>query len=153
MRAKYQVLVIPYRKTGSEFSYCIFKRSDLHCWQFIAGGGEEEDGSILNSAKREAWEEARISPDARYTGLDTRCSISTEHFRARAIWGNQCLVIPEYTFAVEVAEDIQISHEHTRYQWVNYTTAIEKLQYDSNKVGLWELDNKLKMELLNYEPL
>ena len=30
-------------------------------WQFIAGGGEEEDISIIESAKREAFEEAGIS--------------------------------------------------------------------------------------------
>ena len=43
-RAKYQVLVIPYKKTEDGVLYCVFKRSDIaDCWQFIAGGGEDED--------------------------------------------------------------------------------------------------------------
>lgn len=57
-------------------------------------------------------------------------------------------MIPEYAFAVEVSGDIQISDEHTQFLWVDYNTAMQKLRYDSNKVALWELDNKLKMELL-----
>ena len=39
-RAKYQVLVIPYHVEKENIKYCIFKRSDMDVWQFIAGGGE-----------------------------------------------------------------------------------------------------------------
>ena len=60
-RAKYQVLVIPYCVSEKGRSYCIFKRSDAaDCWQFIAGGGEEEDLLPMISAQREALEEAGI---------------------------------------------------------------------------------------------
>lgn len=143
MRAKYQVLILPYR-LGADPSYCIFKRKDLDCWQFVAGG-EMEDTSVLDSAKREAFEEANIPMDSKYFELETRCSISTEHFRARSIWGADCLVIPEYAFAVEVSGDIRLSDEHTEFVWVDYATAIQKLRFDSNKVALWELDNKLRI--------
>lgn len=150
MRAPYQVLVLPYKKEEDAIRYCIFKRSDMDdCWQFIAGGGETEDGSTLISAKREAFEEANISPNVRYAQLETQCSISTECFRARAVWGESCLVIPEYAFAVEVADgEIHTSREHTEFAWVDYDTARQRLKYDSNKVALWELDNKIKMGLL-----
>lgn len=57
-RARYQVLVIPYCIEDGHARFCVFKRSDLDFWQFIAGGGEDEDASILESAKREAFEEA-----------------------------------------------------------------------------------------------
>lgn len=145
MRAKYQVLVLPYKKENN-ISFCIFKRSDMDCWQFIAGGGESEDDTILTSAKREAFEEAHISMESKYTKLETQCSISTEHFHARTLWGEDCLVIPEYSFAVEVVNDnLQISCEHTIFEWVDYSTAVQRLNYDSNKVALWELYNKLKM--------
>ncbi len=144
MRAKYQVLVLPY-KIADSISYCIFRRSDTDCWQFVAGGGETEDITVMASAKREAFEEAGIPMDAKLTQLETRCSISTECFRARAVWGADCLVIPEYAFAVEMTGDIQISDEHTEFLWVDYDTAMAKLRYDSNKVALWELDNKLRM--------
>ena len=149
-RAKYQVLVIPYRRTGDGVQYCIMKRSDMEdCWQFVAGGGEEEDESPMISAKREAEEEAGIPFDAHYTQLETTCSISSEHFPARKIWGDHVLVIPEYCFAVELnGQDIQLSDEHTSFQWVDYETAKPKLQYDSNKVALWELDNRIRLGML-----
>ena len=151
-RAKYQVLVIPYTKSGAEVLYCIFQRSDMaDCWQFVAGGGEEEDRAPLISARREAFEEAGIPLDAPFTQLETTSSISTEHFpKARLHWGKDCLVIPEYCFAVELShKSIRLSDEHTRFAWVDYTTAMERLQYDSNKVALWELDNKIKSGVLS----
>lgn len=148
-RAKYQVLVLPYRKYEGKILYCIFKRSDTDEWQFVAGGGEEEDKSPLISAKREANEEAGIAPDEKYSALETQCSISTEHFKkARSVWGEDCLVIPEYSFAVEVSSDISISNEHTDFEWVDYETAIMRLKFDSNKTALWELDNKIKSGLI-----
>lgn len=149
-RAKYQVLVLPYCRTKEKVEYCIFKRSDMKEWQFIAGGGEEEDISVLESAKREALEEANISLDDKYTKLDATCSISTEHFpKARKTWGVECLIIPEYSFAVEITkQSIVLSSEHLEYQWVEYDQAIKLLKFDSNKVTLWELDNKIKMNLI-----
>ena len=60
-----------------------------------------------------------------------------------------CLVIPEYSFAVEVVnDDLHLSREHTMFEWVDYSAAMERLRYDSNKVALWELDNKLKLGML-----
>jgi len=151
-RAKYQVLVIPYIKTNDGVLYCVFKRSDMdNCWQFVAGGGEEEDVTPLVSAKREAFEEAAIPFDARFTQLETTSSISTEHFpKARQSWGESCLVIPEYCFAAQLTDKtIRLSGEHTQFAWVDYNTAIARLQYDSNKVALWELDNKIRLGFLS----
>ena len=53
-RAQYQVLVIPYYMENDSVQYCIFERRDMGIWQFIAGGGEDEDAIILASAQREA---------------------------------------------------------------------------------------------------
>ena len=76
-RAKYQVLVIPYHIENGNVKYCIFKRNDMKVWQFIAGGGEDEDETIIISAKREAYEEANIGMDCKYSVLDTQNSIPT----------------------------------------------------------------------------
>ena len=150
-RAKYQVLVIPYHIEKENVKYCIFHRSDMDTWQFISGGGENEDESIIISAKREAYEEANIEKDYKYVSLDTQSSIPTYCFKeARKIWGVDCLVIPEYTFAVmlDKTTTIELSQEHIEYEWVDYKTAIKKLKYDSNKTALWELDNKIKLGIL-----
>ena len=150
-RAKYQVLIIPFKKINNKNLYCIFKRKDMQIWQFISGGGEDEDISQLASAKREASEEGNILKTEKYFSLETLCSIPTMCFKnARSIWGKECLVIPEYSFAVEIStSSIQLSSEHLEYKWVNYDTAIQKLRYDSNKTALWELDNKIKMGLID----
>ena len=148
-RAKYQVLILPYHREGESVLYCVFRRRDMDVWQFIAGGGEDEDASVLASAKREAFEEAGIS-EGRFFPLETLCSIPTECFpKARAVWGEECLVIPEHSFAVELENTaLAISNEHTEYCWVNYETARELLRYDSNKTALFERDGKLKLGII-----
>ena len=152
-RAKYQVLILPYHREGDSVLYCVFRRRDMDVWQFIAGGGEDEDAYSLASAKREAFEEAGISENCRFFPLETLCSIPTECFpKARAVWGEECLVIPEYSFAVELENaELCISNEHTEYCWVDYETARELLRYDSNKTALFELENKLKLGLIQTE--
>lgn len=149
-RAKYQVLVIPYYIEKEIVKYCIFHRSDMNVWQFIAGGGEDEDETVIISAMRESYEEANIERNCKYTSLDTQSSIPTYCFKeARDIWGEDCLVIPEYAFAVRLERKIlKLSNEHTEYEWTDYKTAMRRLKYDSNKTALWELDNKIKLGIL-----
>ena len=118
-------------------------------WQFIAGGGEDEDSSIIESAKREAFEEAGISERCNFFKLDTCCSIPSNCFRnADVLWGKECFVIPEYAFAVKVENtSLQLSHEHTEYNWLTYKEAKAVLQYDSNKTALWELNRRIELEI------
>lgn len=62
MRAAFQILAIPYRiMDGSPF-YCVFHRADFDQWQFIAGGGEDDE-TPLEAAKREAFEEGGIQSE------------------------------------------------------------------------------------------
>ncbi len=69
MRAPFQVLVIPFKKEDNDFLYGVFLRKDLKIWQFIAGGGEDYDKSIYEAARREAYEEAGITENAKYIKL------------------------------------------------------------------------------------
>lgn len=149
-RARYQVLVIPYCIDNGKAQFCLFRRRDIGIWQFIAGGGEDEDISIIESAKREAFEEAGIPKTCDYFKLDTCCSIPSNCFKnAEAIWGKECFVIPEYTFAVRVASTfLQLSQEHTECIWLPYLEAQKVLQYDSNKTALWELNQRIELGLL-----
>lgn len=55
-------------------------------------------------------------------------------------------MIPEYCFAAQLpVRNIRLSDEHSRFAWVNYDAAMQRLQYDSSKIALWELDNKIKL--------
>ncbi len=59
-RAKFQVLIIPFRTVGNGVpEFAITKRSDMDVWQFLSGGGEDDE-IPLQAAKREANEEGDI---------------------------------------------------------------------------------------------
>ncbi len=143
-RAPYQVLIIPFKKEKEKIKYCILKRQDYGWWQWIAGGGERGETSII-SAKRESLEELGIEESSNYITLESMASIPAKHFKF--VWGKDVLVVPEYSFAVEITQDIKLSHEHTEYKWVEYEEAEKLLQFDSNKIVLWELHLRLTGEV------
>jgi len=65
------------------------------------------------------------------------------------IWGEDTLVIPEYSFGVGVSsKDIHLHDEHTMYKWVTYEEAMRKLKWDSNRTALWELNHRLSKNKL-----
>ena len=101
--------------------------------------------------RREAFEEAGIPVTCSYSPLDTCCSIPADCFRdAEALWGQDCFVVPEYAFAVKVENtSLQLSREHTEYEWAVYARAYAMLQYDSNRTALWELNRRLELGVLN----
>lgn len=146
MRQPFQVLVIPFKVVNGSILYCILKREDLSCWQWIAGGGEEGETS-LEAAIREANEELNISKESKYIKLDTRSSIRGDNFKPynEKLWPSSVYVVPEYSFAVEVNDQnkLDISDEHKEYKWCGYTECLDMLEWDSNKTALWELNEKL----------
>lgn len=144
MRAPYQVLVFPFHISEKGIEYAIFHRSDADWWQAISGGGEEGE-VVIESAKREAWEEAGISKDSLYIKLDTINSIPAEVFADSIYWSENIYVIPENCYGVEIIDkQLKLSHEHTEYKWMNYDDAISYLKWDGNKVALWELNKRLE---------
>ncbi len=144
-RAPFQVLVFPYRRQDDgEFAYAVFRRGDDGMRQAIAGGGEDDE-SPLEAARREAWEEAGIEPSCPLLELASCASIPVIHF-AEFREREDLFVIPEYCFAVEVAEsNLHISGEHVEYSWLPYSEAHAVLRWDSNKTALWELNRRLEL--------
>ena len=143
-RAAFQVLVLPFRHNqGGQPEYAIFRRRDKGYWQFIAGGGENNEKPV-ETARREAFEEAGIIPDSEYIMLDSRNTVPVAGVTGEFTWGKDVYVIPEYTFGVKPdSEDINLSREHTEYRWVSYQDAVAMLQWDSNKNALWELNARI----------
>ena len=111
-------------------------------WQAVAGGGEGQE-SPLESAIRETNEEAGLPQQLQFTKLDSTTTIPVEWvggFR----WGRETLVIPEYSFGVDVVEhEIRLSQEHSEFNWGDYETSSELLTWDSNRSALWELNWRL----------
>ena len=144
MRIPKQVLIIPYRNIDDKIEYCVFKRKDMNAWQWIAGGAEDFDKNILESAKRELWEETGIK-DVQIQQLELTCKRPVVNIVKDFIWGEDVFYSEEYAFYVDITnKKIQLSNEHTEYKWVDYSEAKNLLKYDSNKSALWELDIKLK---------
>lgn len=78
MRAPFQILAIPYRFVNQVPVYCVFHRIDSGEWQFIAGGGEDNE-TPLQAARREISEEGGVLPN-RMMELKSMCYIPTNIF-------------------------------------------------------------------------
>ncbi len=146
MRAPFQVLVIPFRKTATGLEFAVLKRSDAGYWQFVAGGGEDAETPI-EAAQRETGEEIGIAANGRLIQLDSMATVPKNCFAASKSWGDNVYVIPEHCFAVEVCNNVlALSGEHTECRWVGYEKACNLLKWDSNRNALWELNERLKEE-------
>lgn len=142
MRAPFQILAIPYR-VEPNLMYAVLHRSDCDQWQFIAGGGEDDETPLM-AAKREIFEEAGVSAE------DIMELVSMSYVPANVIsdrhrrnWPKDTYVLPEYSFAFACKESLILSREHRECRWVSFEEAMELLQWDSNKTALYELNCRL----------
>ena len=145
MRAPFQILAIPY-KLEPILQYCVLHRSDIDQYQFVAGGGEDDEKPI-EAAAREIYEETsvkavNIMPLTSMAYIPANV-ISKKH---RDLWPHDTIVIPEYTFGFECDSEIALSSEHTGLEWLTYDEAISRLTWDSNKTALYELNYRLLQE-------
>jgi dATP pyrophosphohydrolase len=146
VRAPYQILAIPYKMVNGLLLYCVFHRSDLDQWQFIAGGGEDDETPI-QAAKREIFEESGVdAPNIMV--LKSTCHIPTNIFQKKhlAHWPADTYVVPEYAFGFHCTKPIVLSHEHIEYAWLDYHKALKRLKWDSNRTALYELNCLLRAE-------
>jgi dATP pyrophosphohydrolase len=139
-RAPFNILVLPYRRRPT-FEVAVLHRSDYDCWQFVSGGVEEGE-TVEAAARREGFEEAAIPKTAGYRQLDATAMVPACYFSAWPTWPAHVLLVREQAFAVE-AEAITLSAEHDDVRWLGYAEAVALLRYDSNRVALWELRERL----------
>lgn len=144
MRAPFQIHAIPYRVVNDRLIYCVFHRADIDQWQFIAGGGEDDE-TPLKAAKREIWEESGISAN-NVMALKSMSCIPANIFPREYLnnWAEDTFVVPEYAFGFECTVEIVLSHEHIECLWLAYDEARAKLKWDSNKTALYELNCRLQ---------
>jgi dATP pyrophosphohydrolase len=121
----------------------VLHRADYQVWQFVSGGGELGETPEA-AARREGFEEAGIAPSADYLRLDATAMIPACWFSAWPSWPDGVLVVPEHAFAVDVGDHaLSRSAEHDDVRWVHYDEAVALLRFDSNRVALWELHERL----------
>ena len=142
MRAPYQILAIPYREKPV-VQYCVLHRSDIDQYQFVAGGGEDDEKPI-EAAVREIYEETAIKV-AQIKQLTSMTYIPANVIlkKHRDLWPVDTIVIPEYAFGFECDSEIVLSDEHTGLEWMSYDDVLAKLTWDSNKTALYELNCRL----------
>jgi dATP pyrophosphohydrolase len=143
-RAPFQVIVFPFlRMAGGEHQYAIFRRRTHEMWQAISGGGEDAE-TPAQAAVRETFEEAGIVATHGLVALDSRGSIPKSIFAGSHDWPKELFVVPEHAFGVRVDHDaVRISSEHREVAWLPFQEAHARLTWDSNKVALWELQERL----------
>lgn len=146
MRSPLNVLVLPFRGTREAgFEYGVFRRADdAACWQAVAGGVEAGE-TPRRAAKRELAEETGLTGARRWIKLDAHATVPARVFRDWPSWGAGVYVVRELAFGVEVGEGetIRLSGEHLAFEWLTYAPARERLQWDSNRTALWELNTRL----------
>ena len=146
-RMPFHALVFPCRfDPDGLIEYAIFKRTEAAggFWQAISGRGEDDE-TPMETARRECFEEARISDDSPLIVLDSMATIPVEFIFGYMMWGDDVLVVTEHSFGVHVQDhEIALSNEHTEFRWVSYQLAWELLKWDSNKNALWELNFRLR---------
>ena len=144
MLAPFQILAIPYRFDYAHRLYCVFHRADCDQWQFVSGGGEDDE-SPADAAVREICEECSIE-DVKLLPLKSVCSIPTNVFAEKYLrnWPADTYVVPEYAFGFLCDADIHLSEEHDDYAWLSYEAACERLSWDSNRTALYELHKRLE---------
>ena len=147
MRTPFQILAVPYRFIKNGLYFCVFRRADSDIWQFIAGGGEDNEKPI-QAALREIKEETGVTAE-KLTELKSVAFVPAEVVakNLRANWDKNIFVIPEYSFAFECSADPTLSREHSEYKGLPYDTARKLLKWDSNKVAMYEIMCRLR----NYE--
>jgi len=146
-RAPFQVLVLPFRRTGDgAVEFAILRRHDLGFWQGVAGGGEDDE-TPGQAAVREASEELGLGCPVPLYPLQTVASIPAHVFAARRTWPKDTYVIPEYAFAADLTGlDVTLSKEHTAVRWLDATAAQAALRFDSNRTAVEELAERLKAD-------
>ncbi|MFW9819648.1 MAG: NUDIX pyrophosphatase [Candidatus Thorarchaeota archaeon] len=145
MRAPFQVLVIPFQWTITGLKFAIFQRRDGNYWQFIAGGGEDNE-TPLQAARRETKEEIGVVAE-KFIPLDSMTTVPRIYFNNTKHWETDIYVIPEHCFAIEINKrKLYLSNEHIEFRWVKYQEAYDLIKWDSNRNALWELNERLKLK-------
>lgn len=118
-RIEFQILIIPFKITNSnQRLFSIFRREKEDYWQWIAGGGEDQE-SIIQAAKRESFEEAGINQNCRYIKLDSLSMIPITHFKSFAK-REDIFVIPEYAFGQKSDKEGGVGYERGSSRYIAY---------------------------------
>lgn len=143
-RAPFQVIVLLFVGEGEDRLYAVFQRAKHEIWQAVSGGGEDSE-TPAQAAARETLEETGVIAGDRLIALDSRASIPAAIFSDTAHWPQTLFVVPEYAFGLPVTDTgLHLSDEHREVAWLPFRDAQARFTWDSNRVALWELEQRLR---------
>ena len=120
--------IVLFRKEGSKNLFLLLHYPSGH-WDFVKGK-MEKDETIHETAIRETKEETGII-DVKF--LDNFEEWIEYNFQYQGELVHKKVV---FFLAETNTEDVEISHEHLNYTWMDYNTAIEKTTFDNAKTVL-----------------
>jgi 8-oxo-dGTP pyrophosphatase MutT (NUDIX family) len=120
--------IVLFRKEGSKNLFLLLHYPSGH-WDFVKGKMEKGE-TIHETAIRETKEETGI--------IDVKFSDNFEEWIEYNFQYQGELVHKKVVFflAETNTKDVEISHEHLGYTWMDYNTAIEKTTFDNAKTVL-----------------
>ena len=120
--------IVLFRKEGSKNLFLLLHYPSGH-WDFVKGK-MEKDETIHETAIRETKEETGI--------IDVKFLDNFEEWIEYNFQYQGELVYKKVVFflAETNTKDVEISHEHLNYTWMDYNTAIEKTTFDNAKTVL-----------------
>ncbi len=120
--------IVLFRKEESKNLFLLLHYPSGH-WDFVKGKMEKGE-SIHETAIRETKEETGITDVA---FLDNFEEWIQYNFQYQGELVNKKVV---FFLAETNTKDVEISHEHSDYVWVDYNTAMEKTTFDNAKTVL-----------------
>lgn len=119
---------IVYRKNSGRYEVLLLKRNEQRggFWN-VVNGTFEIDESILESRKRELFEE---------TGIQATQPWSDELHRFTFPYKGYDIVVLVYSVEVAADQQVVLNDEHTEYRWVTIEEALQMLKYDDDKKGV-----------------
>lgn len=120
--------IVLFRKEESKNLFLLLHYPSGH-WDFVKGKMEKGE-SIHETAIRETKEETGITD---VTFLDNFEEWIQYNFQYQGELVNKKVV---FFLAETNTKDVEISHEHSDYIWVDYNTAMEKTTFDNAKTVL-----------------
>jgi 8-oxo-dGTP pyrophosphatase MutT (NUDIX family) len=144
--SKQQVGCIVFKYEKDKLLFLLLKRikSKGGFWQFVSGGTETKDKTLIDAMYRELFEETGINKE---DVIKVYRNIHVFTIRKHYLTKEPIIPLKETMFAVQVKTKQIITDyhnlykEHEQYEWVDYKTALSKskLRFRDNKNSLKEL--------------
>lgn len=128
---------------NNKLEFAVMQRTDDPSIFQGASGGIRDDETPEQAALRVASYEAGVSGTVPLFRLTSMSYVPAIVFGSHAAeWGEDIVVVPIYFFAMPV-DEIKHSEQHSDIQWHSFDEAFSMFTYESQKTGLWELNERL----------